>query len=96
MKIVFASRRLEACFVDAKAAARMWGPVVGRRYIQRVQMLKHMTTEDVHGSGSLRAHPLHGAKSGRLALNLHDRWRMEVTFEGDILRIEEVSNHYGD
>ena len=59
-------------------------------------MLKHMTTEDVHGSGSLRAHALHGAKSGRLALNLHDRWRMEVTFEGDILRIEEVSNHYGD
>ena len=96
MKIVFASRRLESCFTDATVAARLWGPVVGRRYIQRVQMLKHMTIDEVRKSGSLRAHTLHGAKSGRLALNLHDRWRMEVTFEGDILRFEEVSNQYGD
>lgn len=55
-----------------------------------------MKPADLYQSAPLRFHALHGPKEGRYALTLHDRWRMEVTLDGDTLRVEEVSNHYGD
>jgi len=47
----------------------------------------------------LRFHPLKGDRQGQHSITLVDRWRMVVTFRDDVLtvvRIEEVSAHYGN
>jgi plasmid maintenance system killer protein len=44
-------------------------------------------------------HPLKGARRGQHAIRLGERERLIVAFEDDawtIVRVEEVSKHYGD
>ena len=44
-------------------------------------------------------HPLKGKRRGQFAIRLGDRERLIVAFEDDawtIVRVEEVSEHYGD
>ena len=51
------------------------------------------------GLRSLALHPLKGGMKGKHALRIDDSWRLIVVFVGDamkVVRIEEVSKHYGD
>ncbi len=41
-------------------------------------------------------HPLAGRHKGHYAIDLHGRWRLIVSIDNETIRIEEVSNHYGD
>jgi len=43
-----------------------------------------------------RLHALRGEFSGKHAIDLAGRWRLIVSIQGDMLTLEEVSNHYGD
>ena len=55
--------------------------------------------KDLAALRSLRLHPLKGTRRGRHAINLDGAWRLVVRFEGErltIVRVEEVSKHYGD
>lgn len=55
--------------------------------------------DDLYKVVALRFHPLKGARHGQHSMTLVDRWRMVVTFRDDaltVVRIEEVSAHYGD
>jgi plasmid maintenance system killer protein len=97
MEIQFANRNLEDRYTNANNAIRAWGTVVARKYIQRVEQLKAVGNEhEIRALPGVRAHRLSGARAGRLALTLHGRWRLEITIEGDVILVEEVSNHYGD
>ncbi len=100
MQVEFRTKRLRKCYVESAAAAREWGDKIARRYIERVNVLKAARSlDDLHKIPPLRFHPLKGERQGQHAITLIDRWRMVVTFRGDamtIVRIEEVSAHYGD
>jgi len=86
--------------VDSSAAVREWGEKVARRYIERVNVLKAAkTADDLYKVAVLRFHPLKGDRQGQYSITLVDRWRMVVTFRDDaltVVRIEEVSAHYGN
>ncbi len=71
---------------------------MGRKYVQRIGILHAARSfADLYTIRSLRLHPLGGEHQGQFALTLHDRWRLIVVpGEGDVVRVEEVTNHYGD
>lgn len=99
MQISFATPTLRRCYEDYDTASRLWGPDVGRRYIGRVNVLREARTlGDLATPRSLHLHPLHGERDGQYAINIDQRWRLIFTHvkeSGDI-RVEEVTNHYGD
>ena len=86
--------------MESAAAAREWGDKIARRYIERVNVLKAAkSVDDLYKIPPLRFHALKADRQGHHAITLIDRWRMIVTFRGDamtVVRIEEVSAHYGD
>lgn len=54
---------------------------------------------DLRSFPSLHYHPLKGERKGQYAISLTKRMRLIFTLEGDgfrIIRVEEVSKHYGD
>ena len=97
MEIEFRRRELEDRYVDVTAGTRAWGSAIARKYIQRIEQLKAVRNEqEIRALPGVRAHRLAGTRAGRMALTLHDRWRVEVALADDVILIEEVSNHYGD
>jgi proteic killer suppression protein len=100
VQVTFRTARLQKCYTDSAAAAREWGDKVGRRYVERVNVCKAAKAAgELHTMAALQFHPLKGNQAGRHALTLVDRWRMVVSFQDDaltVVRIEEVSAHYGD
>jgi proteic killer suppression protein len=100
VQVTFRTKRLQECYAAAKKAQREWDEKVARRYIERVNILKHAkSVDDLYKTPGLRFHPMKGDKEGRYSITLIDRWRMEVSFRDKaltIVRVEEVSQHYGD
>ena len=100
MEVEFRTRRLRSCYADSSAGAREWGDKVARRYIERVNILKSAkAVDDLHKIAALLFHSLKGDRQGQYSITLVDRWRVVVTFRDDaltVVRIEEVSAHYGN
>ena len=97
--MVFASNHLRGCFEECGEAARVWGAHVGRRYIQRINVLLAAEAfQDLYTVRSLRLHPLKGDRTGQYAIDVTNRVRLILTYEEDVqtIRVEEVSQHYGD
>ena len=95
----FATNELRRCYEESERAIRHWGPQVGRRYIQRIEIL-HAIKEfsEIFQFRSLHAHPLRGSRRGQYAITLTGQWRLIVT-KGDTesdVSVQEVSRHYGD
>lgn len=78
----------------------MWGPAVARKYVQRIDLLQEASgLAEIEALPGLRCHPLKGRRRGQFAVTLHDRWRLIFSLLGrqvKIVRIEEVTKHYGD
>ena len=100
MHVEFRTRALRTCYVESSAGVREWGDKVARKYVQRINVLKAAKAgDDLQKIAALRFHPLKGDRQGQHSITLIDRWRMVVTFRDDaltVVRIEEVSAHYGD
>lgn len=100
MQVKFRNKRLEKCFLESKKAIRAFGNDVGRRYIQRIQIIQ--SAPDLAAlmkAPGLHCHPLTGDRAGEWSVTLIDRVRLIFTFEDDtmtIVQIEEVSKHYDD
>lgn len=78
-------------------AVRAWGKNVADAYVRRVSFLADAPdARTVRASRGLRMHALKGEYAGLSAIHLVGRWRLIVAISGDTVRIEEVSNHYGD
>jgi proteic killer suppression protein len=81
-------------------AVREFGAEVARRYIQRILIVKNTrSVDELRRLPGLRFHALSGNRDGQYAINLTGFYRLIVTLEGtelQIVRIEEVSKHYGD
>jgi plasmid maintenance system killer protein len=99
MEITFRSIALRRFYENEVTAIRQWGPVVGRKYIQRVTVL--MAAEnftDLFQIRALRLHALEGHREGQYAITVHERWRLILVYDEakETLFVEEVSRHYGD
>lgn len=100
MRVQFRTTELQKCYEKSQRATRAWGEKVARRYIERVNILKAAKSgDDLYKIPPLKFHAMKGDKAGLYALTLIDRWRMEVSFQDEamtVVRVEEVSAHYGD
>ena len=81
-----------------KQSVREFGGAVGRKYIQRINIIKITNSlDDLSKLPGLRCHPLKGDRAGQYAINLTGFHRLIFTIEGEnlnIVMIEEVSKHY--
>jgi len=98
--IEFRTRRLKKCYRSPKEGEAQWGRQVARRYIQRVDVLQAIKrVDDLRAFPPFRFHRLKGGRTGQYAISLTDRVRLIFTVKAegrDVIRIEEVSKHYGD
>jgi proteic killer suppression protein len=100
VEVTFAAKKLEKCYLEFAAGVRTWGQAVARKYIQRVDILQEaVSIEEIRRIPELGFHPLKGDKKGQFGMILHDRWRLTISLCGTkarMIRIEEVTKHYGD
>jgi proteic killer suppression protein len=100
VEIIFKTKHLEKCYLDHLRGFRTWGPEVARKYIQRIDLLQEAADMDeVRRLPGLDCHPLKGRRKGQFGITVHGRWRLIFSLQGDkatIIRVEEVSKHYGD
>ena len=100
MYIEFRTTQLEKCYRFESERGKKWGTEVARRYVERVNILKAANSiADVRALKALACHSLKGDRKDQHAVKLTRRWRLIFTLHGDglrIVRIEEVSKHYGD
>jgi len=86
--------------MDHLEGQRTWGAEVGRKNIQRIDILQEATDmAEVRKLPGLDCHPLKGRRKGQFGITLHGRWRLIFSLQGDkarIIRVEEVSKHHGD
>lgn len=100
MIVKFRTRKLEKCFLLSDQSVREFGAQVGRKYIQRINLIKTTKSlDDLKKFPVIRCHPLTGDRTGQYAVNLTGFYRLIFTVDGDtvnIAMIEEVSKHYDD
>lgn len=98
--VKFRTGKLEKYYLHSKQSVREFGDKVGRKYIQRINIVKTTNSlDDLMKLPGLRCHPLKGARTGQYAINLTGFYRLIFTMVGDsinIVMIEEVSKHYDD
>ena len=97
MEIVFANRQLQRNYEDSEKAIRKWGPVVGRKYVMRIEQIYAVQTfDDLHRIRALRLHPLKGSRSGEYAADIDSTWGLILVPTADqrVVVVKEVTNHY--
>jgi proteic killer suppression protein len=100
VEVIFGTKKLLKCYTDYSRGQRTWGPEVARKYIQRIDLLQEtMDIAEVAKLPGLDCHPLKGRRKDQYGAVLVGRWRLIFSLQGDkasIIRVEEVSKHYGD
>lgn len=100
MEVKFKTKKLQKQYENHKIAEKAYGQQVAKRYIQRVTILKSAKAfEDLYKIPQLKFHPLTGDRDGEFAITLIGFYRLIVINVGDvfdIVKIQEVSKHYGD
>ena len=100
MQIIFKTPKLEKQYESSQKAIRAYGAQVGRKFINRINILKSAKDLPViMGISVLRCHPLSGNRDGFHSITLHGRWRLILKIDEStpgIVGVEEVSNHYDD
>ena len=97
MEVRFRTRRLERCAGLLDAAVRAWGPEIGRRYIERIQLLQEVPTlETLFAYRATAFHSLRGDRRGQFALRLTGRMRLIIERgpdERSVTVVEVVDYH---
>jgi len=100
MEVTFATVELEKRYRSSAEGRKAWGEKTAKRYVQRVDALYEAeAAKDLYALKALQLHPLKGRRQGQHAMRLDDSWRLIVRFgdeELTIVRVEQVSKHYGD
>lgn len=93
----FRTKKLRQWFESSKAGQRALGPEIAREYIQRIGIIqKTRDWDELLRLPALNCHPLSGDLHGLYSIKLTGFYRLIVSFEGEVVTIEEVSKHYGD
>jgi len=100
VEVQFRTSKLRKQYGDARKAEKAYGKQVARRYVQRINIVKHARgVEELKQLPGLRCHELKGRRKGLWAMDLTGFYRLIFTLQGEqlqVARIEEVSKHYGD
>jgi proteic killer suppression protein len=98
VEIDFSSNRLANASVSLSEASRLFGIPVGRKYIQRLAVLR--ATErfsHLYGHRALRFHPLKGNRVGQYSMTLTGNYRLVIErVKEDKVRILGVEDYHGD
>ena len=98
MNFEFANKNLRECYEDGKKARRAWGDEVARKYVGRVNIIKSVRDfEELQRMPVLKVHKLIGDRKDNWAMKLTGQYRLIFSLvdgEMEVLRVEEVSNHY--
>ena len=98
MKIEFSSSRLADASVSLAEAGRLFGVPIGRKYIQRLAVLRATDKfTQLYGHRALRLHPLKGNRTGQYAITLTGNYRLIIErVEEDRVCIMDVEDYHGD
>ena len=98
MEIEFATSRLESASLSLSRATRFYGVPVGRRYIQRLAIIRAVDKfTGLFGHRALRLHPLRGDRAGQYAMTLTGNLRLIIErISEDAVRILNVEDYHGD
>lgn len=98
MEIEFSSNRMASAGVSILEAGRLFGTPIGRKYIQRLAILR--ATEkftQLYGYQALRMHPLKGNRTGQYSITLTGNYRLIVEkIQEEKIRIVSVEDYHGD
>ena len=98
MNIVFYSSRLQDASTCIGEATRLFGAVIGKKYIQRTLLLR-ATDEFRHlfGHRALKLHPLKGNRDGQYSVTLTGNYRLILEkIDEETVRIVEVEDYHGN
>jgi toxin HigB-1 len=98
MEMEFSSHRLAEASVSLAEASRLFGVPIGRKYIQRLAVLRATDKfSELFGHQALRLHPLKGNQAGQHSLALTGDYRLKVVkVEEDKVRIVDLEDYHGD
>jgi proteic killer suppression protein len=100
VQVQFRTNKLRKQYEDVREAEKAHGRQVARRYVERINILKHARDiEEVKQLPGLDCHELKGRRQGQWAVKLTGFYRLIFTLQGEqlqIARVEEVSKHYDD
>jgi toxin HigB-1 len=96
--IEFYSSRFKEASLSLSAASRSFGVPIGRKYIQRVGVLKAIDKfSELYGHKALRLHPLKGDRAGQYSIILTGNYRLIVEkIKEDTVRIMDVEDYHGN
>ena len=98
MDLEFSSNRLNSAYLSFSEANRLFGVPIGRKYIQRLNVLKATQTfSGLYGHQALRLHPLKGSRTGQYAITLTGNYRLIIEkVEEETVRIIDVEDYHGN
>lgn len=98
MQVTFATNRLEDASVSLSEANRLFGVPIGRKYIQRLAVLRATDKfNQLYGHRALRLHPLKGNRAGQYAITLTGNYRLVVErMAEDRVSIINVEDYHGN
>ena len=98
MELEFSSNRLAKAGVSFSEAGRLFGVPIGRKYIQRLAVLRATDKfTQLFGHQALRLHPLKGKRAGQYAITLTGNYRLIIEkIQEDKICIIDVEDYHGD
>ena len=98
MQIEFSTNRLADASVNLSEANRIFGVPMGRKYIQRLAVLRAADKfSQLYGHQALRLHPLKENRAGQHSMILTGNYRLIVEkVKEDKVRIVDVEDYYGN
>ena len=98
MNIEFASNHLSGASVSLSEAIRLFGVPVGRKYIQRLAVLRATDKfSQLYGLRALRLHVLKGNRAGQYSVALNENYRLIMEkVQEDAVRIIDVEDYHGN
>jgi len=96
--IEFSSNRLASASVNLSEASRFYGVTIGRKYIQRLAILRATDKfTQLYGHRALRLHLLKGNRGGQYSITLTGNYRLIIEkVQEDKVRIMDVEDYHGD
>ena len=98
MQIEFSSNRLSSASVSLSEASRLFGVQIGRKYIQRLVILRATDKfTQLYGLQALRLHPLKGNRAGQYSIVLTGNYRLVIEkVTEDKMLIVDVEDYHGN
>ena len=100
MEVRFRTNKLREMYKVERVSQRELGKSLARRYVAAVDTMREATSlHELQAIPWLRCHALKGDRAGQwsVSLNRFHRLIFEIIDEvPEVIRIEEISKHYGD